>query len=973
MHASTNVGACLLAWQANGLDARGQLPGVLEKLRTHPCAPLTCAQLRRKDGHPAERVCYAPTGGLVLSLSCYLSRVAFSATLAATLVPAFGQQSFDSQTPQRRRGGAGAPNPTQAPGATVRPRAEDPRPIDEVVAGFKKLPGIVTLYRRKRGALDTVYMEVPDSMLGKLLLLQVTAGSGLGDTPNASVFHGMPLDDIPFELRKVDDARIDIMRPNLGHRSSVPEVKRMIARSFPDDVLASLDIRARQADRKSYLVDVGAFFKSDVAELSSTLRGRGPAAAGAGYTIDPAQTYIDSIKNFPENAVIHTVLSLTRRGPAPTAVGRGGMRVPTPKTVPWSISYNLSELPVGDGYVPRLGDPRVGYFTQSFQNLDNQSSRDQTVNYIERWHLEKADPSAALSPPKKPIVFYIDNAVPKEYRDDVRRGLLMWNPAFAALGIKDAIVVKQMPADAKWDIADLRYNVVRWTTGMPFAIALMRANPLTGEMLNASINFDGVFAAGAAGEFDEVVTPSSLYNPPVLQLPGKYADMACDMQESSARIGVEGEDLFESLATAGAPFDKAEYIHQRLAEVVCHEMGHCLGLRHNFVGSTQATLKQLGDPNFVQNHGTSASVMDYVPYNIAALKRKGVDYYQTKVGDYDRFAIAYGYTDTHALTPQEEKPALLKIASQGSLPGRRYLSDGTADAYDPADVRYDFSAEPLSWAAREMQVFKYLLDTASARRVKSGQSYYAFSRSWTTALNGYLRAASYVPRYIGGVNLSNDYAGDPGARKPVEPVAVQEQARALRLLNKYVFGESAFAFRRADLAMLTFNPNVSGNEANAAARLFPIRNSVADFQSATLKRVFTPDVLNRIANNEFRASNTLTLPELFHSVHSAIWSELSAHHPISDLRRQLQRTDLGILIGYAVHRDPSTPDDARALAMVELRRLKTKIEASRPSRDDYTRAHLADCLAQIKQALSAQMTVTDVAPAPTPVGRRGGG
>jgi hypothetical protein len=152
-------------------------------------------------------------------------------------------------------------------------------------------------------------MEVPESLFNKTLLLQITSASGLGDTPNAMVFHGMPLDDIPIKIRKVDDSRIEFVRPNLAHRSTIPEVQRMIARSFPDDVLASFDIHSRQASRKSYLIDVGAFFKSDVAEISDNLQSRG-AAPGAGFAIDPTHSYIDSVKNFPENTVVHYHIDL---------------------------------------------------------------------------------------------------------------------------------------------------------------------------------------------------------------------------------------------------------------------------------------------------------------------------------------------------------------------------------------------------------------------------------------------------------------------------------------------------------------------------------------------------------------------------------------------------------------------------------------------------------------------------------------
>jgi hypothetical protein len=851
----------------------------------------------------------------------------------------------------------------QAPGGP-RVQAEDHRTIDEIVENFHKMPGLLTLYLEKKGASDVILMEVPESLFNKTLLLQITSASGLGDTPNAMVFHGMPLDDIPIKIRKVDDSRIEFVRPNLAHRSTIPEVQRMIARSFPDDVLASFDIHSRQASRKSYLIDVGAFFKSDVAEISDNLQSRG-AAPGAGFAIDPTHSYIDSVKNFPENTVVHTILTLTRRAPA--------MGPDSPKTVPWAISYNISALPDHSDYKPRLGDPRIGYFTQNFQILDDQSARDQTVNYIERWNMQKLDPTLAISPPKKPIVFYVDNAVPKEYRDDVRRGLLMWNPAFLKLGIKNAIVVRQMPDDADWDIADLRYNVVRWTTGMPFAIALMRANPYTGEILNASINFDGVFAAGAHGEFDEVVNPSNLYAPEPVALPGNLADLACDMEESSARIGAEGENLFDSLQTAGLPFDRQAYIHQRLAEVVCHEMGHCLGLRHNFISSTQITLKQLSNPEYVREHGTSASVMDYVPYNVGAIKHKGVDYYQTTIGDYDRWAIQYGYLSVPGSDGLAEKRALSDLASQSGVPGHRYLSDATADSYDPSDVRYDFSAEPLDWSARLMQVSRYLLLSAENRRVQNGQSYYAFSRSWIGDLNSYLRAASYVPRYIGGVNLNNGFKGDADAALPIKPVDASIQRHALSLLTTYVFGESSFSFPDRELAMLTFNPNIAGNEATAQARSFPIKSTVGAFQAATLSQVLAPPVLSRISNNEFRSSNTLTLAELFDSLDASIWSELANGHEITGLRRELQIDYLKTLGAFLVKQNPEVPDDARSLALAHLKNLRTKLaRVEEREKGPYGPAHIAECVALIDQALSAQVQISEEQPAPVPSGRRRG-
>jgi hypothetical protein len=427
------------------------------------------------------------------------------------------------------------------------------------------------------------------------------------------------------------------------------------------------------------------------------------------------------------------------------------------------------------------------------------------------------------------------------------------------------------------------------------------------------------------------------------------------MQASSAQIGAEGENLFDALQTPDLPFNRDAYIHQRLAEVVCHEMGHCLGLRHNFVASTQLSLQQLSNPAYVLAHGTSASVMDYVPYNVGAIKHKGVDYYQTTVGDYDTWAISYGYTLTPAVTPEGDKTWLSPIASESGQPSHRYLSDYTADDYDPADVRYDFSSDPLAWSARLMEISHYLLTTASSRRIQNGESFYGFSRSWVSDLNTYLRAASYIPRYVGGVNLNNGYK-DASGTVPIKPLDAASQRKALSLLDKYVFGEDAFGFRKQDLDMLTFNPNIRSNEAPSQARSFPMKSSIAAFQGATLNQVFLPAVLTRISNNEFRSSDTLGLAELFDSVDHAVWSELGSGHEISPLRRELQLDDLNLLIGFVVNRNPAVPNDAHALALTHLKSLQTRIAAAKPSaKGPYGVPHLTECLAKINQALSAQI------------------
>lgn len=834
----------------------------------------------------------------------------------------------------------------EEPKATPKPEAAKPEPakdkdIDETVKEHEKLSGIFTFYRKKKGTSDTLLMEVPDSKLGQLLMLQATASTGASGTP-AFVFHGAPLNDLLFRIEKGDDGRVRFVAPKTDVRvlNDAPG-QRSLLRSYPDTILQSFEIKARQPERHSVLIDVSDLFRADIAEFAAQFD-------KSGYALDRGSAYVDKIKVLPENVAVRTVYQFNRKNPA----GEG------PRTFPFAVSYDLYTLPQ-TSYRPRLGDTRVGYFTDSFKDLSDAASRDQTVNYIRRWNLEKADPKAALSPPKKPIVFWIDNAVPEKYRQAVREGLLMWNPAFERVGIKDAIVVKQMPDDADWDIADVRYNVVRWTTGMPFAIALMRSNPLTGEILNASINMDAGFASSGAVEFDSVVDPTAPPAPkPAALFAGKDGRF-CDYAYEARREAYFGEVTAEALQTPDAPFNREAFIHSYIREIVAHELGHNLGLRHNFIASTESDLAQLGDPKRTAVNGVSASVMDYLPPNIAAVKKPGAAYFSSVVGTYDKWAIEYGYRPIDgAKTPADERPVLARIASQCNLPGHAFQTDEVADQYDPLVTRFDLGKDPLDWTSRTFTLSRYLLFTLDKRHPKPGESYYDFTREFNVLVSKYLRAGTYTARFIGGQTVNSSYPGDPNSRLPLTSVDGAKQQRALQLLNQHIFAEGAFAFPKRYLSMLTSNPNAEGNQADAKQREFPMFTTFANYQRGMVQRVFAPAALTRLANSEFRAAKaeeTLTMATLFRSVGDEVWSELRTGKEISALRRSLQIDHLNTLIDLVMNRDPAVPSDAVTLGWEQLRVLRGQLKSALPkARGEYGPAHLREAMARIDRVLEAR-------------------
>jgi hypothetical protein len=852
-------------------------------------------------------------------------------------------------------GSAAAAQPAEAP-------KKKEKTIEEVVKDYEKIEGLFTLYRKKEAGKDTIYMEVREEQLDRLLLLQVTQSTGTGGYALAA---GNPIDDILFKFVRRDEQLLMVV-PNIRFRADERRpIARAVKRSFADAYLEAFRIEARNEEQKRLLINVSDLFRSDIAQITRLAQ-----AAGGAYSIDREKTVIRAIKNFPNNLVVQTAYHLTRTG-----AGGGGSPFSVPgmpsgapladaRSLPLEVTYNLFFLPENN-YMPRLADPRVGYFVTEFQDF-TQDKVDQTVRYILRWHLEKQDPNAPLSPPKEPIVFWLDNAIPEEYRDAVREGILWWNKAFERIGFKDAIVVKQMPDDADWDHADMRYNVIRWVTSPSsgYAVALFRANPLTGQILNASITVDANMTRFARAEFKRMINPLSAFE----QEPSPANPFHCDIAEEAAYhawFGAMAMKLMQS--PKSTRISEKEYVKQYIRDIAAHEMGHILGLRHNFIASTLHSTKDLCHGERIQQMGVSASVMDYTPVNIMALRSPKSFYWHQGLGVYDYWAIEYGYKPSKARTPEAELPMLRAIARRGTEPGLAYMGDEFADSVDPLITRFDLGKDPLEYWATVFRDVNTMIPQLPAKAVKPGENYYEMTRAFNGLLSMYARAASVVSRYVGGVHLRQNHRGDPNEKPPVVPVSARDQKRALALLTQYVFSPKAFNFPKELYLKLAPNPYPDyAQMLTSRPRLdAPVRDTISGIQSATLRRLFSERTLSQIANNEFKASKpeeTLTMTALFEQVSNAVNAEIINGTNVPALRRLLQRTYLGTLADMLINPDAEVPDDAKMLARYHLRRLKSQIQAvrNRPL-DTATRVHLDEMLSEIDRVLQARYTIGSLA------------
>ncbi|MGA7934816.1 MAG: DUF5117 domain-containing protein, partial [Kovacikia sp.] len=479
---------------------------------------------------------------------------------------------------------------------------DQPKAFDELVKGTERLDGLFTLYRdRSTGKL---YIEINPDQLNTNYLCNVTLESGIGQN---GIYSGLPLADFLFTFRRVND-KIQFVIPNVYFRTRPGDpLQRSVQRSFSGSVLQALSIKSYNPKRKSYLLDLSPLFLSDFPGLTPLLA----TVLGSPYTLDASKSYFHEVKSFPLNVELESVYGFSGgTGEDPPALLEV---LPDSRSFDLKIRYSLSQLSATNNYRPRVADDRIGYFITAYQDLSDDSPRTPFVRYINRWHLEKQDPQASLSVPKKPIVFWIENTVPLEYRDAVRDGVLMWNQAFEKAGFRDAIQVKQMPDNAPWDPADIRYNTIRWINSFDsgfLGLGPSRVNPLTGEILDADILIDASFARymkrqyqtlaqqnqmrvmpslakltgnpelcsyGVASHYmKQSVTSKTTLNPNLtLQLLGNY-DLCFGIEAShQLAIGSMAMRMLEGIPLSSP--EMKQYVQEFLKMLIAHEIGHTLG------------------------------------------------------------------------------------------------------------------------------------------------------------------------------------------------------------------------------------------------------------------------------------------------------------------------------------------------------------------------------------------------------------
>ena len=821
-----------------------------------------------------------------------------------------------------RGGGAGA-------GAAL--GVPNPQPFDRVITKeAKSKKGLFTVYQVG----ERFFYEIPKKELGKQYLWNtqiakttIGAGYGGGQLSQKVVMWEMRnnrvyLRDVDFSIAADPDSPIALAVKNANN----------------DTIVMAFNVAAYHDGDPVF--DVSRLFNTDVPEFSA----RQHIGATA---FDATRSYIDHISTYPENIEAEVTATYTGGGAGRGAVatGRGGglgggtMRGTSASLVLHHSMVRLPEKPM----MPRLYDARVGYFTTRHTDYSDDDYRSRNVSYIARWRLEKKNPSAAISDPVKPIVYYLDAATPKKWVPYLIKGIEDWNEAFAAAGFSHAIVGKAAPTteqDPDFTPEDVRYSVIRWLPSTTEnASGPHISDPRTGEILNADIQF---------------------YNDVMVLARDWYFVQVGPLDPRAAKLPLPDELMGRLL----------EY-------VVAHEVGHTLGFQHNMKASSMYPAEKIRDKEWVHKMGHTPSIMDYSRFNYVAQPEDGiaVEDLIPRIGPYDIWATKWGYEPIPgAKTPKEEKPMLDKMArEQDNTPWYRFSTENSAGS-DPGEeteaVGDADAVKSTAMGMKNLQRVSKMLMSASAW--KEGDTYEDLSEVYGRLVGQWQLEMNHVAQVVGGLNSQEKVVGQEGRVFTLVPKPRQEEA--VKFLVDSAIATPSWLVDPEILRRI---------EPNGA--LQRIRNA----QASVLNQLLNDQRFARLIEQQtIDGSAAYTAAELLATVRKGVWKELDGSTvKIDAYRRNLQNAYLELvntkLNGSAAPTAAggrggggrgapmAHSDDEKPFFRAELHALNSSLTSAIAKASDHdTKAHLEGAKDQIARILDPKFL--PAAPAATAGGGRGG-
>ena len=722
--------------------------------------------------------------------------------------------------------------------------------IKEKVKNCDNYEGLFNIYQDKKTG--KAYIEIDTSHLKKEYIYFSYFENGVGDVwANRGRYRGSKIIKFDKYYNSID-VNVENTKYYFDENNALSKASQA---NINSPIVVSENIIAKSPCKTKFLISADNIFLTESLQQVKYIY---PGYRGFKLGNLSKKTRYKHFKNYPENTDV--VVNYVYESRYPSSYGSDA--VTDSRVVSLFVQHSIVEMP-DDKYIPRYDDTRVGYFTtqsNDMTTLDRVNYRD----FINRWRLEKKNPEEEISEPVKPIIYWIENTTPLEFRQIIKEGVETWNIAFEKAGFKNAIQVNIQPDTAEWDAGDIRYNVLRWTSSPspPWGgYGPSFVNPRTGEILGADIMLEWTYVTGRVYQ-DELFNSSDRSN---------HLCDAAIYQNIENNLGVN------YIKTSGlSEAMEKELVKQSLYRLVLHEVGHTLGLNHNFKGSLLLSNEELNNKDLVNEKGVCSSVMEYPAINITRDTADQGLFFDIKPGVYDIWAIEFGYTTDTILDDILSRSTEKELAFANDAFDMRSPGKGT----DPNAMIYDLSSDQINHSLDKINMIENIMINLKDRYTKDNDTYEELYRSYRSLLYSYYQCLNVVSRQIGGVMVDLSHIDQNSDEKPFVPVEIKKQKEALEMISKYgfsnriVLGSEIFPYLQKQRRGFSIS-----NDPEVMQR-------VLSYESRLLDHLLHPKVLFRMTNSTYYG-NIYSVPDYMIDLRKSVFS-FDMNTNVTAVRQNLQ-------------------------------------------------------------------------------------